>query len=469
METITLMIKTSRTAAALLALTSLFGMTRPAMAASPAVPPWPSNSVIYTIYPSIFSAQGNFAGITAQLGRLKSLGVTDVWIMPVTPIGKAVNGHPSVNSPYAVHDYYAINPAYGSASDLKTLVSTAHKMGLKVILDQVLNHTAWDNALITQHPDWYVHSDGNLNNPASIQQAFNFSDVAQLNYANPALRAYIIKMLQFWVTQYGVDGFRFDTANDPDGPQRMIPADFWQELGVGLRQTKPDVLLLGEEASPDLALKPFGLDYGWPMVGPVKDASNGGDASQVRETWMRQASNFPAGMKHMSISDDWDYPRDVNTYGGPAGALAVEAFYLTDTGVPLIYNGMEIGNAAEATNPHATIKWSMVNPEFPKFYRQMLALRRQYPALQQGTMTWLDNSASRQVLTYTRTGGGRQFLVEVNLSSSPATGTITAPAGAKWKPVPIIGVGTAGSSAAPPKITLPPKGFAIFQRTVPGK
>ncbi len=463
------MTKSFRIAAALLALTTLFGMTRPAAAASPVVPPWPADSVIYTIYPSIFSPQGNFAGITAQLGRLKNLGITDIWIMPVTPIGKAVNGHPSVNSPYAVHDYFAINPSYGTVGDLRTLVSTAHKLGMKVILDEVLNHTAWDNALITQHSDYYVHSDGNPNNPASVQQAFNFSDVAQLNYANPNLRTYIIHMLQSWITQYGVDGFRFDTANDPDGPKRMIPADFWQELGVQLRQTKPDVLLLGEEASPDLALKPFALDYGWPMVGPVKDASNGGDASQVRETWMRQVSDFPAGMKHMSISDNWDYPRDVNTYGGPAGALAAEVFYLTETGVPLIYNGMEIGNSAEATNPHAPITWSMVNPEFPKFYRQMLALRHKYPAFQQGTMTWLDNSVPKQVLTYVRIGGGRQFLVEVNLSSSPAAGTVTAPAGSKWMPVPIAGVQTAGSRVAPPKITLQPKGFAIFQRAMPGK
>jgi len=461
------MTKSSRMSAALLALTTLFGMTRPAAAASPTVPPWPADSVIYTIYPSIFSPQGNFAGVTAQLGRLKSLGASIVWLMPVTPIGQAVNGHPSVNSPYAVHDYYAVNPNYGTPADLKTLVTAAHKQGLKVILDEVLNHTAWDNALITQHPDYYVHSDGNPNNPASIKQAFDFSDVAQLNYANPNLRTYMIQMLQFWIARYGVDGFRFDTADDPDGPGRMIPADFWQELGAGLRQTKPDVLLLGEEETPDLALKPFSLDYGWQMYATLKDAFNGGDASHVRDTWMRQVNEYPPDMKHMSIQDDWDTPRDVNTFGGPAGAQAAAVFNFTQTGVPLVYNGMEIGNAAGGTNPHAPIDWNSGTPGFPAFYRQLIALRRSSPALRQGAMTWLLNSVPSQVLTYTRAGGGQEFLVEVNCSAAPASGTVQAPAGSKWTEVRLAGTQQGGRAhTAPARFTLQPKEFAIFKRSL---
>ena len=451
-------------AAALLALTVGLCLTGPSAADAPA---WPADSVIYTLYPSIFSPQGDFAGVTAQLGRLKSLGVTDIWIMPVTPVGKAVNGHPAFDSPYDVHDYYAVDPRYGTPADLKALIAKAHALGLRVILDEVLNHTAWDNALITQHPEWYVHSDGNPKNPASIKVAFNFNDVAQLDYASPGLRAYMTQMLRFWITHYHVDGFRFDTADDPDGPGRMIPADFWQALGAQLRQTKPNVLLLGEEETPDLAFKPFALDYGWHMVDPMKAASDGGDAAQIEKAWQYQRDAYPPGMRHLSISDDWDYPRDVNTYGSPAGALAVEAFYLTDTGVPLIYNGMEIGNAAGATNPHAPIQWNAVNPQFPKFYRQMIALRRRNPALTRGAMTWLANSAPHQVLTYVRTGAGRQFLVAVNLSSVPVKGTIAAPPGAKWKQVPIAGVPTAGASTAPPGMNLAPKGFAIFQRSLP--
>ena len=441
-------------------------------AASAAAPLWPASSVIYTLYPEIFSPQGNFAGVTAQLPRLKALGVTDVWVMPVTPVGQPINGHPALDSPYCVQDFYGINPKYGTDADLKTLIGTAHKMGLRVILDEVLNHSAWDNALITQHPEYYVHSDGNASNPASISMAFNYSDVAQFNYANPGLRAYMTKMLQFWITEYDVDGFRFDSANNPDGPGRKIPADFWQQLGADLRGTNPNILMLGEEETPDLAHKPFALDYAWRMYDPaghgaLKNAADG-DASQVETAWQSQVTDFPAGMQHMAVQDDWDTPRDINSFGGPAGAVAVAVFNFTTTGVPLIYNGMEIGNAAGATNPHAPIVWTGGNPQFPTFYHQLIALRRSSPAFTTGTMTWLPNTTPKQLLSYTRSGGGSEFLVEINPTAAPASGKINAAVGSGWKAVPLTGAQVTGAQtgAAPalPQVSLPPKSFAVYRR-----
>jgi len=439
-----------------------------ATTASAPVPPWPS-SVIYTLYPEIFSPQGNFAGVTAQLARLKALGITDVWVMPVTPVGQPINGHPAFDSPYDVHDFYGINPKYGTAADLHTLIETAHKMGMRVLLDEVLNHTSWDNLLITQHPEYYVHSDGNPKNSASIQMAFSYSDVAQLDYANADLRAYMTKMLQFWITEYKVDGFRFDSANNPDGAQRKIPADFWQALGTSLRQTKPDVLLLGEDATPDLALKPFALDYAWRMYDPgghgaLKRAADGGDVAEVQTTWDSQVADFPAGMTHMSVQDDWDTPRDVNSFGGPAGAQAIAVFNFTNTGVPLVYNGMEIGNAAEGVNPHKPIVWTSGPAGFPAFYHNLIALRRDNPAFTQGAMTWLPNSASRQVMTYTRTGGGTEFLMMINPSPSAATGKVNVALGSGWKAVPLAGTKTAAPAGTPPQFTLPPRTFAIYRR-----
>ncbi len=441
----------------------------PTAAASGSVPLWPASSVIYTLYPEIFSPQGNFAGVTAQLSRLKALGITDVWIMPVTPVGQSIPGHGAFNSPYCVHDFYGINPKYGTEADLHTLIDTAHKMGMRVLLDEVLNHTSWDNPLITQHPEYYVHSDGNPKNPASIVQAFNYSDVAQLDYANAALRAYMTKMLQSWITQYKVDGFRFDSANNPDGANRKIPADFWQQLGVSLRQTKPDVLLLGECQTPDLALKPFALDYAWRMYDPgghgaLKRAADGGDASDVQTAWDSQVADFPAGMKHMSVQDDWDTPRDVNSFGGKAGAQAVAAFNFTNTGVPLVYNGMEVANAAEGVNPHKPIVWAGGDPAFGAFYKSLIALRHSSPAFQTGTMTWLPNSAPTKALTYTRVGGGTEFLMTINLTPTPASGKITVALGTGWKAVPLAGVVTAVPAGTPPQFSLPPRSFAIYRR-----
>jgi glycosidase len=223
-------------------------------------------------------------------------------------------------------------------------------------------------------------------------------------------------------------------------------------------------LLLGEEETPDLALKPFALDYGWWLYDALKTASNGGDASKVQAVWRHQTDAFPPGMKHMAIQDDWDYPRDVDAFGGPDGALAAAAFDFTDTGVPLVYNGMEIGNAAGGVNPHAPIDWAAVNPQFPSFYHQIIALRHRYPALQQGAMTWLSNSVPSQVLTYERIGGGSEFLIEINLSSAPARGVVQGLSGSRWKEFTPAAAPGAGTHPAPPEISLPPKGFAIFRR-----
>lgn len=445
-------------------------MTAPKVMAADAAqtaPTWPAGSVIYTLYPEIFSPQGNFAGVTAQLPRLKALGVTDVWVMPVTPVGQPINGHPSVDSPYDVHDYYGIDPRYGTAADLHTLIGTAHKLGMRVLLDEVLNHTSWDNALITQHPEFYVHSDGDKHNPATIQMAFTYSDVAQLDYANPELRTYITKMLQYWITQYDVDGFRFDSANNPDGPGRKIPADFWQQLGTDLRQTKPSVLMLEEGETPDLAHKPFALDYAWRMYDPgghgaLKTAADG-DASAVEPAWQSQRTDFPPGMQHMAVQDDWDTPRDVNAFGGPAGAMAVAVFNFTTTGIPLLYNGMEIGNSAGERNPHAAIKWADGDPRFTPFYHSLIALRRSNPAFTTGTMTWLPNTAPHQLLTYTRTGGGAEFLVAINPTGTAASGKISAAVGTGWKRVPIAAANSVAAGTLP-SVALPPRSFAVYRR-----
>ena len=424
-------------------------------------PLWPSGSVVYCVYPSIFSPERNLAGVTAQLGRLKTLGVTVVWLMPVTPFGHPVNGHPAFDSPYAVQDYFGLNPAYGSEADLHALVSTAHRLGLKVILDEVLNHTAWDNSLLTQHPEFYDHSDANPKNSVSIQQAFSYGDVAQLNYAEPGVRTYMADMLRFWLTRYDIDGFRFDAASNPDGASRKIPADFWLELGRQLRLTKPDVLLLGECETPDLALKPFSLDYGWRLFGALKDAANGGDASRVEVAWRSQSADFPSGMHHLSIQDNWDTPRDVSNFGGAAGAMAAAVFSFTGTGVPLLYNGMEIGNAGGSVNPHGPINWRGGDPRFPGFYKQLISLRRNHAALQSGTMTWLPNSAPSQLLTYTRAAGREEFLVAINLSSTTVHSTLKAPIGTGWTEVLFPG---GAAHAVLPQITLPSQDFAIFQR-----
>ncbi|MBC8134300.1 MAG: DUF3459 domain-containing protein [Fibrella sp.] len=434
------------------------------------IPDWLPPAIIYSVYPEIFSEAGNLAGVTAQLPRLQKLGVTVLWIMPVTPVGQPFEGRPAFNSPYCVRDYYGIDPRYGTGDDLKQLVRAAHRHGIKVILDAVLNHTAWENPMLRQHPEYYKHTDADPKNVASIQQAFTYADVAQLDYNNPELRQYITRMLGWWVSEYDIDGFRFDAASNPPSANRMIPASFWKSLPATLQKIKPDLLLLGECLDPELARAPFSLDYGWNVGDGLKRAAGGESADAVRAAWLRQTDNYPPGMLHLSLQDTWDAPdRDVRLYGGPSGAMAAAVFNLTINGIPLLYNGMEVGNDAGTINPHQKINWKSPYRQFPAFYRDLIALRKRYPALQQGTMTWLPNSAPDQVLSYTRSGGGGEFLILINLSNRPVKGSMSASVGAGWFEVTPSGSPGGRKHTYSPEFSLLPHDFAILRRVLPSK
>src|SRR6185369_15769880 len=137
---------------------------------------WVRDGVIYEIYPRAFSQQGTFNAITARLDELKELGVTILWLMPNHPIGQEKKKG-TIGSPYAVRDYYGINPDYGTADDLKRLVREAHARGLKVIIDIVANHTSWDSVLM-KHPEFYKRdAKGNITYP------YDWYDIAALNYS----------------------------------------------------------------------------------------------------------------------------------------------------------------------------------------------------------------------------------------------------------------------------------------------
>ena len=434
-----------------------------------------NTATIYSVYPQIYSQSGDLAGVTADLGRIHALGFQVIYLLPVTPIGQATGGHPSFGSPYCVHDYRAINPAFGIQADLIALVQSAHALGMRVILDQVLNHTAWDNGLITQHPEYYVHSDGNPQNPASIVQAFTYADVAQLDYKTPGngLAAYMADMLRYWITTYDIDGFRFDGADNPFGASRMIPASFWQGLGAQLEAAKHGFLLLGEEQDPQLANAPFQLDYGWQLQGSFIGAADGlqkastlGDASLLLSAWTGQHTGYPLAMRHMTLLQDWDLDEDLRLYGGVPNMLAAATFAFTIDGLPMLFNGEEVGNDNSSVNTHTRINWSGPNAAtFSAFYRSLLALRNENPALQQGTVTWVANTGGNSVASYTRSDANATFLVVINLSGVAVTGTLSVPVAIAWTDVSPSGSPGGMNHALPPMLSLMAHDFAVFRAT----
>ncbi|MDT7809395.1 MAG: hypothetical protein QOJ70_3208 [Acidobacteriota bacterium] len=390
-------------------------------------PAWVRGGVIYEIYPRDFSEQGNFAGVTAQLDRLKELGVNILWLMPVHPIGEEKKKGP-VGSPYAVRDYYAVNPDYGTAADLKRLVTEAHRRGMKVVIDIVANHTSWDSVLM-KNPEYYVRDSA-----GKITYPHDWMDVAKLNYDNPQLRRYMTDMLKFWVRDFDLDGFRCDVAAD-------VPTDFWEQARAELDKVKPDIFMLAEADKPELLLRAFDLDYSWTLHSALTDVLQGRkSANELRAAWEADEARYPRGALRMRFSDNHDERRAIARFGEP-GALAASALMFALDGVPMLYNGMEVGDTTESGAPalfyRLPVFWPIAErrPEFPRFYRQMIALRKSHTALTRGRTEWLHNSDETRITTFARRDEGEEIVVAINFSNRPFNGTIEAPTGAAFNDI----------------------------------
>ena len=390
----------------------------PAFAEEPALHPvadWIKSAVIYEVNPRTFSATGDFRGIEQRLDYLKELGVTIVWLMPIHPVGQ-LKKKGSLGSPYAVQDYYAINPAYGTKEDLKRLVGEAHKRGLKIIIDIVANHTAWDSVLM-KHPEFYKKdAQGNVIPPNP-----DWTDVAGLDYRNPQLRSYMTEMLKYWLKEFDLDGFRCDVAGE-------VPTDFWENARAELTKIKLDLIMIAEANKPELLTKAFDLDYAWPFHSTMtKVLENGASAETISANWASERDRYPKGAVEMRFSDDHDETRAIVRFG-ERGALAASALIFTMDGVPVLYNGQEVGDSSESGAPALfegiPVFWQISERRsyFVPFYKQLIALRRAHPALQQGETEWVRNAAPDRVLTYFRRTGGEEYFVAINVSNRPYAG-----------------------------------------------
>jgi glycosidase len=380
---------------------------------------WVKDAVIYEIYPRAFSNKGDFNSITSDLDRLKDLGVTVLWLMPIHPIGKE-KAKGTIGSPYAVKDYYAINPDYGTAADLQRLIAESHRRGMKVIIDIVANHTAWDSVLMRDKSFYTQNSKGEIIPPVP-----DWADVADLNYDNPNLRKYIVEMLKMWTRDYDLDGFRCDVAG-------FIPTDFWEAARAEVDKIKPNTIWLAEWESPDLLVKAFDVDYSWNIHSVMTEVLQGTkNASDIRRVWEEQKAKFPRNALRMRFSDNHDERRAIARFG-ERGALAAQALVFTLDGIPMFYNGMEAGDTTESGAPALFEKmpvfWQFKErrPEFPKFYKAMIALRKSSLALRRGDVVWLKNSDENHILTFSRRGGNEEILVAINLSNQAFFGSVEA-------------------------------------------
>jgi cyclomaltodextrinase / maltogenic alpha-amylase / neopullulanase len=422
-------------------------------------PDWLRSGTIYEIFPRDFSAAGNLDGVTTRLDDLKHLGVNILWTMPIHPIGeKGRKGE--LGSPYSIKDYYAVDSHYGTVADYRRFVTEAHRRGMKVIMDLVADHTSWDSVLM-QHPEFYKHdSTGKIIPPVP-----EWTDVAALDYGNPQLRQYMVAMLKFWVQTCDVDGFRCDAA-------AMVPTDFWVQIRSELVKVKPDIIMLAEASKPELLTNAFDIDYSWPLLSTMKDVFlHNAPAYNIRRSWEDSCAEFPEAALHMRIADDHDESRAVARYGVDR-TVAASVLMFTLDGVPLIYNGMEVGDTTESAGgalfDKQTISWqSSQHSDLRGVYRDLIQLRHQYAALRNSRVGWLHNSDETNLVTFLRADKKDELLVVINFSNHPLADRVDLKNVDGFVPLKISGA-TRRNDSPLPVVQLNRYEWRIYHRTPEG-
>ncbi len=384
-------------------------------------PEWSRDATIYQINTRQFTEEGTFTAAIAHLARLKSLGITIVWLMPVHLIGQ-LNRKGTLGSPYAVQDYYSINPDLGTADEFKAFVAAAHELGLRVITDWVANHTAWDSNLTVQHPDWYVRDwQGNFR-PTPW---WDWEDIIDLDYDNPEVRQYMTEALKWWVSEFDIDGFRCDVAG-------FVPTDFWNQARAELDAIKP-VFMLAEWESRDLHAAAFDMTYGWSWNETMHHIATGkadAEALHIYYSWNEKA--WPRDAMRMTFVSNHDKNSWEGTEYEQFGDALDAAIVLSvvGEGMPLIYNGQEAGNDRRLEFfEKDPIVWR--EHRFADFYRRLFALRRAHSALDNAPwgarMVEVTTDHPKRVFAFVRQNGDSKVLAVFNLTAQPVEVTLTSP------------------------------------------
>ena len=395
-------------------------------------PEWLRNGIMYEIFPRNFSQAGDFNAITARLDELNHLGVNILWLMPIHPLGEKMKKG-SIGSPYCVRDFYAINSNYGTTNDFKHLIAEAHKRGMKIIMDIVAGHTSWDSVMMA-HPDFYKRDASGQMHPPNPA----WTDVAELDYSNPELRHYMINMMKYWLQEFGVDGFRCDTSF-------TVPTDFWEAARKELETVNPQVVIITDSgAKPALLSNAFDMDYSGNLYLTLNQVMAGDKpATYLQLSWEHTKQQFPPDALHLRFTDHHNMPRATARYGVD-GALAAQVMMLTLDGVPLFYNGMEVGDATESADPALFEKMPVFwhpagRPPLREIYTQLMRLRKQHPAFVNNDVVWLTNTVPDNVISYLRRDAKDEFLVLINLSSQKVAGSVDLPNAEEFEPVKIAG------------------------------
>ncbi|MCF2218149.1 alpha-glucosidase C-terminal domain-containing protein [Chryseobacterium sp. PS-8] len=379
---------------------------------------WKHTTNIYEVNVRQYTKEGTFRAFEKEMPRLKSMGVKTLWFMPITPIAQQ-NKKGSLGSPYAASDYTSINPEFGTLNDFKHMVNEAHRLGFKVIIDWVANHTGWDHIWTKTHPEFYLKDpDG------KFHIASGMDDIIELDYKNPEMRLAMIDAMKYWVKETNIDGFRCDLAS-------WVEVDFWQQARPEVEKIKP-LFWLGEFdelESPEYG-KVFDASYSWKWMHKSADYYKKNEPlSELTDLLRKYSAIGDSSMRAWFTTNhdenSWN-GTEYEKYGVITKPMAV--FSATWNGVPLLYSGQELPNMKRLEFfEKDVIKWSNVYQN-ADFYKTLLNLKSSNPALRGGdsnvTTYLLNTTANDKILAYIRKNRNNEVLVVLNMSKDPVNFSI---------------------------------------------
>ncbi len=336
------------------------------------------NQVIYSIFVRNHTTEGTFEGVRRDLPRIRGLGVDVIWLLPIHPIGeKARKG--VLGSPYAIRDYRAVNPEYGTLDDFRRMVDEAHRLGMRCVIDVVYNHTSPDSVLAAEHPEWFYHKeDGSFGNRVG-----DWSDIIDLDYTDRGLWAYQIETLKYWASM--VDGFRCDVAP-------LVPLGFWREARAAVESVRPGCLWLAETVDPDFisalraegfgclsdcqTYEAFDICYDYDIYPVFRDYLDGAvPLARYAEAVNRQEVTYPANYSKLRFLENHDQARAAFLVPDGPSLLNWTAFSFFQKGTGFIYAGQEAG-CAHLPNLFYKDPVDWTGPDRSEQFRRLCALKK---------------------------------------------------------------------------------------------
>ncbi len=375
-------------------------------------PAWSYSAVIYEMNIRQLTPEGDFRAAEKKLPFLRELGIDIIWLMPIYPIGE-VERKGSLGSYYSIRDYCAINEEFGSEADFDSFLDAAHKLGFKVILDWVANHTSRDARWISERAqDWYERDES-----GEALVPWDWSDTAKLNYANHDVWVGQIDAMKYWIER-GVDGFRCDMA-------MLVPIEFWQEVAAELHRLKPDLFMLAEAEETNLFDRAFDACYGWEMHHIMCDVAKGVRRTTDIRNFLYADRGYPRWAMPMMFTSNHDenswQESEYSRFGEALNLMSVFTFVAPNS-MPLIYTGQEVGYDHSFEffdrDPIPTDRYAA--NEHTEFYKKLTSLKHSFKSLQAGEMggawTTINNNAEDCLLILVRETINDRVVAVMNMS-----------------------------------------------------